>query len=177
MGGRSSSQFRYHPDGYAVFQGVVSLENSGGFASVRTTTNVLAGQEIQGYRMLLKGDGKHYKLNLRQDTAFDGVHYQAEFETISDQWVEIYLPLSAFMPRYRGQNVPDAPHLDCSQVCQIGLMIAGQQGSGSFCVAIRYIETTSINLQKQIVTFPLRQKCHSIPWSALVIAYLPFGSV
>ncbi len=36
MGGVSSSRMRHDPQGYAVFEGVVSLERNGGFASVRS---------------------------------------------------------------------------------------------------------------------------------------------
>lgn len=36
MGGRSSSSLRSGESGIAVFEGVLSLENNGGFASVRT---------------------------------------------------------------------------------------------------------------------------------------------
>ena len=36
MGGISRSTLQLHEDGYALFSGTVSLENNGGFASVRT---------------------------------------------------------------------------------------------------------------------------------------------
>lgn len=35
MGGVSQSRLSFHADGYAVFAGTVSMENGGGFASVR----------------------------------------------------------------------------------------------------------------------------------------------
>ena len=35
MGGRSSSQFSLNPEGFGVFEGVVSIENNGGFSSLR----------------------------------------------------------------------------------------------------------------------------------------------
>lgn len=138
MGGRSCSQFRYHPDGYAVFDGVVSLANNGGFASVRTATRALAKPDVQGYLLQVNGDGKNYKLNLRQDTAFDGINYQAEFATVPGEWIEIDLPSAAFLPRYRGRQVLSAPVLETDRVCQIGLMIAAQQ-AGPFSLAIRHI--------------------------------------
>lgn len=37
MGGVSVSRLRFDSTGYAVFEGVVSLENNGGFASVRAS--------------------------------------------------------------------------------------------------------------------------------------------
>ncbi|MGY8883923.1 MAG: CIA30 family protein, partial [Flavobacteriales bacterium] len=35
MGGRSSGNFRLNDDGHGVFEGEISLENNGGFSSVR----------------------------------------------------------------------------------------------------------------------------------------------
>lgn len=37
MGGASMSRLRHDPAGYAVFEGEVSFENGGGFASVRNS--------------------------------------------------------------------------------------------------------------------------------------------
>ena len=39
MGGRSSGFFRLDKDGYGMFTGEVSLENNGGFSSVRYDFN------------------------------------------------------------------------------------------------------------------------------------------
>jgi len=35
MGGKSLSSFKLSPDGYGLFEGQISLENNGGFSSVR----------------------------------------------------------------------------------------------------------------------------------------------
>ena len=49
MGGRSSSSMRLTSDGSAVFEGEVSLDNNGGFASVRTEVPVGA---LEGFSRL-----------------------------------------------------------------------------------------------------------------------------
>jgi hypothetical protein len=77
MGGISSSRLRHDPDGHAVFEGVVSLDNNGGFASVRSRPGELRAPGAASYVLEVRGDGKRYKLNLRTDDAFDGVSYQA----------------------------------------------------------------------------------------------------
>lgn len=141
MGGQSSSQLCYHPKGYAVFEGVVSLANNGGFASIRSTTSALSVPNVRRYLLQVKGDGKNYKLNLRQDDTFDGINYQADFATIANQWIEIELPLTAFLPRFRGRDVPGAPMLESARVRQIGLMIAARQ-VGPFSLALRRITVT-----------------------------------
>ena len=86
MGGVSSSRLRHDPAGHAVFEGVVSLERNGGFASVRSRPLDLAAPGTVSYVLEVRGDGKRYKLNLRTDDAFDGVSYQAAFEAPPDTW-------------------------------------------------------------------------------------------
>jgi hypothetical protein len=77
MGGVSASRLRYDPAGHAVFEGVVSLDSNGGFASVRSRRGELGTPGAVSYVLEVRGDGKRYKLNLRTDDAFDGVSYQA----------------------------------------------------------------------------------------------------
>ena len=139
MGGRSSSRLRWSEAGHAVFEGLVSLDNGGGFASIRATTSALAASGVVGYRVTVRGDGKHYKLNLRMDAAFGGVNYQAEFFPPLGQWATLDLPLAAFVPSHRGRVVVDAPVLDATKVRQVGWMIAARQ-AGSFQLGIRSVK-------------------------------------
>jgi len=136
MGGVSRSRLRYDPAGHAVFEGIVSLEHNGGFASVRSRPLDLGVAGTVNYVLEVRGDGKRYKLNLRTDDAFDAVNYQATFEAPAGKWTWVRLPLSAFVPTFRGHRVPGAPSLDPARVRQIGLMIADRQ-TGAFALAIR----------------------------------------
>lgn len=138
MGGVSSSQLTFHPDGHAVFEGELSTENGGGFASVRNAALRLGEQDTVGYRLQVRGDGKRYKLNLRMDEGLDGVNYQAAFQPPAERWVDIVLPLNIFSPRFRGRPVPTAPPLRPEKVCQVGWMVADGQ-VGKFQLAIRTV--------------------------------------
>lgn len=138
MGGVSSSRLTFHPDGHAVFEGEVSTDNGGGFASVRHAALRLGEQDTVGYRLEVQGDGKRYKLNLRMEGGLDGVQYQAVFQPPAGRWVEVVLPLNLFSPRFRGRSVPDAPALRPEQVVQVGWMVADGQ-SGPFQLAIRAV--------------------------------------
>jgi NADH dehydrogenase [ubiquinone] 1 alpha subcomplex assembly factor 1 len=138
MGGVSSSRMRFDPEGHALFEGAVSLAQGGGFASVRMLSSALQATGIQGYTLNLCGDGRRYKLGLRTDTRFDGITYQAEFETAAGQWETHELAVGAFVPRFRGRAVPDAPAFSPNAVCQVGLMIADKQ-AGPFALALRSI--------------------------------------
>lgn len=65
MGGVSISSLDYNKDGYATFSGKVSLENNGGFASVRCVTGIVKVQPKGKVILRLKGDGKRYQFRLR----------------------------------------------------------------------------------------------------------------
>jgi NADH dehydrogenase [ubiquinone] 1 alpha subcomplex assembly factor 1 len=138
MGGVSHSRLRHDAAGHAVFEGVVSLEKSGGFASVRSRPLDLRVSGAANYSLEVRGDGKRYKLSVRADNAFDGVSYQAGFEAPAGTWTVVRLPLSEFQPTFRGRSVPGVPLLDPAGVRQIGLIIADRQ-AGSFALQLRSI--------------------------------------
>ena len=131
MGGLSQSRLRVSDAGHAVFEGVVSLENNGGFASVRA---LLGATDLSGYEGLsvrVRGDGRSYRLRLRTDDRFDGIAYQAIFETAADEWHDVRIPFAEFRPTFRGRTPRDAPRLDPSKVVQVGLRIADKR-AGEF---------------------------------------------
>jgi hypothetical protein len=138
MGGSSTTRLRHDPAGHAVFEGVVSLDNNGGFASVRSRPGELGAPGAVSYVLDVRGDGKRYKLNLRSDDAFDGVNYQAAFDTSRDQWTTVRLPVAEFRPTFRGRVVATAPPLDPARVRQVGLTIADRQ-AGAFALEVRSI--------------------------------------
>jgi NADH dehydrogenase [ubiquinone] 1 alpha subcomplex assembly factor 1 len=136
MGGVSQSHLSFHSDGYAVFGGAVSLDNGGGFASVRHPELTLGDASTVGYRLHVRGDGKRYKLNLRMDNDFDGVNHQAVFQPPAGRWVDIVLPPSMFSARLRGRPAPGSPVLKPDRVCQVGWMIGDAQ-EGPFSLDIK----------------------------------------
>jgi NADH dehydrogenase [ubiquinone] 1 alpha subcomplex assembly factor 1 len=138
MGGGSLSRLRHDPAGHAVFEGVVSLEQGGGFAYVRSPSLDLGVSGAVNYLLEVRGDGKRYKLNVRINGAIDGVNYQARFQAPAGTWALMRLPLSEFQPTFRGRSVPGAPPLDPGHVRQIGLVIADRQ-AGSFALRLRSI--------------------------------------
>ncbi len=136
MGGRSASSVQC-VGGHLRFSGHVSLENNGGFASIRSQPG---RHDLGGYRgvvLQVRGDGKRYKVNLRTDGALDGVQYQASF-IAPVTWSEVELPFESFVPRFRGRPVPDAPPLDPSRIATFGLLISDRQ-EGAFTLDIAWM--------------------------------------
>lgn len=138
MGGVSASRLIVPERGPAVFAGVVSLENNGGFASVRCEPGNFQLRGFVGIRLSVRGDGGQYKLSLKTDAAFDGLQYQAAFHPEAGVWQTTNLDFGSFAPMFRGWRVFDAPELDITQIRTFGLMISGRQ-AGKFRLEIRSI--------------------------------------
>ena len=138
MGGLSQSRLSGTDAGTSVFTGVVSLENNGGFASVRTSLSEVDLSEYDGLAARVLGDGKRYRLRLRTDDRSDAIAYQATFDTTSDVWQVVEIPFTSFLPTYRGRTPSEAPPLDTSKIRQIGFMIADKQ-EGRFRLEIAWV--------------------------------------
>lgn len=126
MGGRSASRLEACPDG-AAFTGTVSLENGGGFASVRSRPGRWATVGARILVLRARSDGKRYKLTVRIDDGFDGVQYQQAFTTAWGEWQDVRLPVAAFQASFRGRRIAEAPPLDAARIRGFGLMISERQ--------------------------------------------------
>ena len=138
MGGISRSTLRHDPAGHAVFEGTVSLERNGGFASVRSSPDERGLPGAKACLIELRGDNKQFKLSLLTDDGFDSLNYQASFAPKGTDWQTLHLPLAAFRASFRGREVTGAPQLDPAHIRQVGLMIAARQ-AGPFALDIRRI--------------------------------------
>ena len=139
MGGVSRSRLRHDLAGHAVFEGEVSLEQKGGFASVRSSPDERGRPGATTCLIDVRGGGgKQFKLSLLTDDGFDSLNYQAGFAPDTHDWQTIRLPLAAFRASFRGRDVPGAAALDPARIRQVGLMIAARQ-VGPFSLEIRRI--------------------------------------
>jgi monofunctional biosynthetic peptidoglycan transglycosylase len=127
MGGISQSRASLTDQKTLLFSGVVSLENNGGFASIRHDTHGSGIGQGHGIRLRVKGDGKTYQLRVRTSDRFDGIAYKADFETSKDEWQDLSISWEEFEATFRGRFVSDAPELEGDQIRQVGFLIAGKQ--------------------------------------------------
>lgn len=138
MGGVSASRIEPGPHG-ARFFGTVSLENNGGFASVRSTPAPLGLAGTEALELELLGDGHTYKLSIRLDGAFDGISYQTNFTPPAGRVSRTRIAFRELVPMWRGRRVSDALPFDPARATQVGLVIGDKQ-AGAFelgLVAIR----------------------------------------
>jgi NADH dehydrogenase [ubiquinone] 1 alpha subcomplex assembly factor 1 len=105
MGGVSEGRFKITADKTMEFSGRLSLENNGGFASVRTK---LTNFDIHGGDTLVvrvKGDGREYVLNIYTKSRRMAFSYRAPLPTTRDEWTEVSVPLDEFIPTSFGNRV------------------------------------------------------------------------
>ena len=126
MGGVSQSSAKLTADQTMLFTGNVSLENNGGFASVRHVADMISFTDSKGVALRVKGDGNKYQLRFRTSNRFDGVAYMVSFETKRDEWLDLVFPWDRFSPTFRGRTVK-APPLAPEKIGQVGFLIADKQ--------------------------------------------------
>jgi hypothetical protein len=130
MGGSSTS--RVTIEGKAlVFSGTLRLDRGGGFASIRTNLPPTDLHAFGGIELVVRGDGRRYKLHVRDDISADGARHQTAFETQAGEVRTLRLPFSSFEPRLRGRRVSHAYPLDRSRIRQLGLLVSDAQ-AGDF---------------------------------------------
>jgi hypothetical protein len=135
MGGISRSRLRHDPAGHAVFEGNMSVERNGGFASVRSARADRGKAGAQSCVLEVRSDDRRFKLNLLTEDTVDGPSYQA-FAPDPSHWQTLRMPRTSFRPTFRGRDVPGTPALDPARIRQVGLMIANRQ-AGPFALQVR----------------------------------------
>ena len=136
MGGRSDGTMELNTENNAVFSGTVSLENNGGFSSIRYRANAI---ELDSYRRFLihiRGDGKQYQFRVKSKA--NNYHsYIYNFET-SGKWEVIEIPFDDMYPSFRGRRL-DMKNFDGMQIEEMGILI-GNKKAESFNLEIEKIE-------------------------------------
>jgi monofunctional biosynthetic peptidoglycan transglycosylase len=130
MGGVSQSALRSDPEG-VFFEGMVSLANNGGFASMRFPISF--PPLTQTLELVARGESKRYQFILRTEKA-PQVTYASDF-SVASTWQPHRFKFEEFKPSFRGRSV-QAPALTFSDVSEFGILIADQQ-EGKFRVQIR----------------------------------------
>jgi hypothetical protein len=135
MGGVSRSEIVATSNGTAMFRGVVSFENNGGFATVQTNfAQPINLSAFRGISVRIKGDTKRYGMYLRTNSR--SLVYQATFAT-TGEWQTVQLPFDQFKPTYFGRTVPGDP-IDASIIRSMSVLIEYKQ-EGPFALEIAHI--------------------------------------
>ena len=137
MGGISNSTVEIEQPDILLFSGTMSLDNNGGFSSVRSDWEPINLSDYDGVLIRLFGDGKIYRLRIRSATAGSEIAYNAYFETNPNEWGLVYVPFKDMVPKFRG-IVMDVDTLDTTSIGSFGFMLSDKQ-PGEFRLMIDWI--------------------------------------
>jgi NADH dehydrogenase [ubiquinone] 1 alpha subcomplex assembly factor 1 len=124
MGGLSKGKLEVTTEGHGRFSGTVSLENYGGFTSIRCAVADIAVNEGSKIQLRIKGDGKDYQFRVKHKAR----DYQSYITTIptTGEWETIDIPVSDLYPSWRGQKL-DMPDFDQSSINEFTFLIANKR--------------------------------------------------
>lgn len=124
MGGRSKGSFIINENGHGVFEGTVSLENNGGFSSIRHASNIIIPKNQQKISIRLKGDGKSYQFRLKHKRN-SWESYVYNFNTTGN-WQVIEISLKDMYPSFRGRRL-NKGNFDFDTIAEMGFLISNKQ--------------------------------------------------
>lgn len=136
MGGRSNGKFKMDSDGNGVFFGDVSLDNNGGFSSVRYQFDKINTTKDSKVLIRLKGDGKEYQFRVKsnRNTYYS---YVTIFKTTGD-WENVVINLKDLYPSFRGQTL-NIPNFAGNSIEEIVFLI-GNKKNESFNLVLDRID-------------------------------------
>jgi NADH dehydrogenase [ubiquinone] 1 alpha subcomplex assembly factor 1 len=139
MGGVSEGKFKITDKKTLEFYGTLSLENNGGFASVRTKAKKLGLEKDDTVVAKVRGDGREYTLNLYVNKPLIAFSYRTTVQTKKDEWIEVKVPLDKFEATSFGRVVKDAGGVDPKEISALGFMLSDKK-AGPFKMEIESIK-------------------------------------
>lgn len=124
MGGQSNGNLILNKDNNAVFYGEISLQNNGGFSSIRHQFDAIHPKNNSCFVIKLKGDQKKYQFRVKTNSR-DYYSYAYTFET-SGEWEEIRIPFTKMVPVFRGRTL-DMNAYTGNQVSEISILISNKK--------------------------------------------------
>jgi hypothetical protein len=137
MGGVSSSAGQILDTGTMLFSGTMSLDNNGGFSSIRSPWNPIDLSDYDGVIIRVLGDGQIYRMRIRTTSTGRDVAYNSFFETEKDAWTTVYIPFGTMVPTRFGFQVP-VGELDPTRISSFGFMLSDKQ-EGEFALQVDWI--------------------------------------
>jgi len=124
MGGLSQGKFSLSTQGHGVFQGTISLDNNGGFSSLRHFFKTKDVRAYTNFVIRIKGDGKTYQFRAKT-SAYDRHSYIGVFETTGD-WQTVTIPMSSMHAAFRGRTL-DIPNYPGESLEEITFLIGNKK--------------------------------------------------
>jgi len=143
MGGVSEGKIKITDKKTLEFFGTLSLENNGGFSSVRTKAKKLGMEKGDVLLVRVRGDGREYAVNLHVPRPLVAFSYRAAVQTKKDEWVEVELPLDKFEATSFGRPAKDAGPVDPQEINGLGFLL-GDKKAGPFKMEVEWIKVVRV---------------------------------
>ena len=148
MGGISRGEFRVDVASKRLeFFGDLSLENRGGFASVRSSRRTHDLSKFDGLILRVRGDGRRYSVNVRTNQTLYGGSYRAVIRSRKGEWITVRVPFASLSANFRGRTIPNAQPINRSQVRSVGVTLSDKR-AGPFRLEIDWIKAFKASAQE-----------------------------
>ena len=138
MGGRSTGTASF-TEKSMVLEGQISLENNGGFASIRSPWGSYDLSEAKGIRIKLKGDGRKHTLMLEPTKQWYLPTYVYDIKT-KEKWQTIDIPVKDLRISQVGKQMEQGPSRDdLKAIKRMGFILFDKQ-SGPYRLEVASIE-------------------------------------
>lgn len=139
MGGLSESKAQLRENSL-FFEGHISLENNGGFASIRSMKSSYDLSKYEKVKIRFRSKGRNFTLRFALSELYYKPAFKHEFSSTSDDWESIELNLVDFKEYSMGQETGNRINQEeLQKVIRIGIMLFDKQ-EGSFELEIDSIE-------------------------------------
>jgi len=124
MGGKSSGLFKMDDAGNGKFFGEISLDNNGGFSSVRYRGASISTDRYSKIAMRIKGDGKRYQFRVKEH--LDQRHSYVAYFTTSGDWETVEIAMKDLVPKFRGRLL-DIPNFSGDTIAELGFLFGNKK--------------------------------------------------
>jgi monofunctional biosynthetic peptidoglycan transglycosylase len=137
MGGLSRGGPKVTDKHKLLFKGEISLENNGGFSSIRTRGKTLDLTAYDGLEIKVKGDGRMYYLTTRAG-GNRMLAFWSPVQPPKGEWAVIRVAFDSFDATYFGKKIP-VMKLNTKNITSVGFMLYDKK-AGPFAIEVEYIK-------------------------------------
>ena len=139
-GGISKSYISLSDEDNMLFNGYLSLENRGGFASCRNSISEKIPKDTTKFKIRVKGDGRTYQFRLRMRNTY--ANYAVDFKTMKNEWIDVEISMDEFKAYIMGARRPLSPKIKAEKISSIGFLLADKK-EGNFGLEIMHVIATT----------------------------------
>jgi len=141
MGGRSSGEL-VTTDTSIIFKGEVSLENNGGFSSIRTSNTEFDLSPFTAVTIRYRLTGQQFAFRLSQYRRFYRPSFRVILPATNNEWSTIMIKLASLEKARLGEVLEGSPSQeDLASVIRLGF-ISNDKKAGEFEFEIDFIKFT-----------------------------------